>query len=91
MSDVYVQKNETNNAEVILQSVIDNADKQEYTDLAKQKLQEIKDKQQAAKEVEKQQEQMKVEFDNKGSDIKLDMPPKVEKKDSTQTNNTQPK
>jgi tetratricopeptide (TPR) repeat protein len=90
MSDVYVQKNETNNAEVILQSVIDNADKQEYTDMAKQKLQEIKDKQQAAKEVEKQQEQMKVEFDNKGSDIKLDMPPKVEKKDSTQNNSIQP-
>ena len=95
MSDVYVEKNEINNAEVILQSVIDNADKPEYTDMAKQKLQEIKDKQQAeaaAKEAEKQkQQQMEVEFLNKGTDIKLDVQPKAEKTDSVKTNPIQPK
>jgi TolA-binding protein len=92
MADVYVQKNETNNAEVLLQSVIDNANKPEYTDLAKQKLQEIKDKQQAAQEVDKQkQEQMKIEFENKGNDILLDAPTKATGKDSTQTNTIQPK
>ena len=92
MADVYVQKNETNNAEVILQSIIDNADKQEYKDLAKQKLQEIKDKQQAVQDANKQQqEQMKIEFENKGNDILLDAPTKTEKKDSVQTNTIQPK
>ena len=92
MADVYVQKNETNNAEVILHSIIDNADKPEYTNLAQQKLQEIKDKQQAAKDAEKQQqEQMQIEFQNKGSDVQLDVQPKAEKKDSVKTNPIQPK
>jgi tetratricopeptide (TPR) repeat protein len=96
MSDVYVAKNETNNAEVILQSVIDNADKQEYTDMANQKLQEIKDKQKAAEEAKKQQEQpeMQIEFQNKGNDVKLDVPPaqpKTQATDSVKTNPIQPK
>jgi tetratricopeptide (TPR) repeat protein len=91
MSDVYVEKNEINNAEVVLKSITENADKQEYIDLANQKLQEIKDKQQAAKEVEKQQEQMEIEFPNKGNDIQLDAQPKQEKSDSVKTNVIQPK
>jgi len=91
MSDVYVQKNEINNAEVILKSVTENADKQEYIDLANQKLQEIKDKQEAAKEVEKQQEQMQIEFQNKGNDVKLETQPQTEKTDSVKTNVIQPK
>ena len=88
MSDVYVEKNEINNAEIVLKSVTENADKQEYIDLANQKLQEIKDKQQAAKEVEKQQEQMQIEFQNKGKDVELETQPKT---DSVKTNVIQPK
>ncbi|MEO8759911.1 MAG: tetratricopeptide repeat protein, partial [Bacteroidia bacterium] len=92
MSDVYVEKNEINNAEIILKSVTENADKQEYIDLANQKLQEINDKQQAAKEVEqKQQEQMKIEFQNKGNDVQLDEKAPIEKIDSVKTNVIQPK
>jgi len=91
MSDVYVEKNEINNAEIILKSVTENADKQEYIDLANQKLQEIKDKQQAAKEVEKKQEQMQIEFQNKGKDFQLDTKTQIEKTDSVKTNVIQPK
>jgi predicted negative regulator of RcsB-dependent stress response len=91
MSDVYVDKNEINNAEVILQSVIDNADKPEYTDMANQKLQVIKDNQQAKIETEKKQEQMQIEFQNKGKDLQLESQPKIEKADSVKTNIIQPK
>ncbi len=90
MSDVYVEKNEINNAEIILKSVTENADKQEYIDLANQKLQEIKDKRQVKEVEQRQQKQMQIEFQNKGNDIKLDEQPKTEKTDSLKTNLIQP-
>ncbi len=71
MSDVYAEKKEYANAEAILQSVIENAEKTEYIDIAKQKLQEIKDKQQQ-REMENKQEDMQIQFRNKGNDILLD-------------------
>ncbi|MBS1646069.1 MAG: tetratricopeptide repeat protein [Bacteroidetes bacterium] len=92
MSDVYVQKNETTNAEVVLKSIIENADKQEYIDLANQKLQEIKDKKQAEQNFKmQQQEQMQVEFLNKGNDVLIDKMPNNIKTDSLNKNLIQPK
>ena len=92
MADVYVQKEEMSNAEVILQTVIENADKTAYIDLANQKLKEIKEKQQAVKEAEqKKQDQMQIEFLNKGADVQLDVQPKTLKTDSLKNNPTQPK
>ena len=92
MADVYVQKEEMSNAEVILQTVIENADKTAYIDLANQKLKEIKDKQQTVKEAEqKKQDQMQIEFLNKGTDVQLDVQPKALKTDSLKNNPTQPK
>jgi TolA-binding protein len=72
MSDVYSEKKEYANAEAILQSVIENADKQEYIDLAKQKLQEIHDKQNARLQEEKPDDNMQIQFRNKGNDVLLD-------------------
>ena len=64
MSDVYVEKKEYNNAEAVLKSIIENADKQEYIDLANQKLQELKDKQQMREQQNKPAEEMKIQFEN---------------------------
>jgi len=75
MSDVYSEKKEYANAEAILQSVIENADKAEYIDLAKQKLQEIRDKQQSRQQEEKPTDDMKIQFQNKGKDILLEQNP----------------
>jgi len=87
MSDVYVEKKEYTNAEAVLKSVIENADKQEYIDIANQKLQGIKDKQQIKMEEGKPPEEMKIQFDNKNGNQLFEAQPV--KTDSLNT--TQPK
>lgn len=73
MADVYSEKKEYANAEAVLQSVIENADKAEYIDLAKQKLQEIRDKQ-SSRVMQGATEggEMQIQFENKGKDIMLE-------------------
>lgn len=85
MADVYAEKKDFANAEAVLQSIIENADKAEYIDLAKQKLQEIRDKQNAR--VQEQQQpgsDMQIQFRNNGNDILLDQNPV--KQDTLKTN-----
>jgi TolA-binding protein len=64
MADVYADKKEYANAEAVLQSVIENADKAEFIDQAKKRLQEIRDEQQPKPEGNRTQEEMKIEFNN---------------------------
>lgn len=63
MSDVYSERKEYTNAEAVLKSVIENADKQEFIDLANKKLAELKEKQKP-KEEAKPQDEMRIQFDN---------------------------
>ncbi|MGZ3903902.1 MAG: tetratricopeptide repeat protein [Bacteroidia bacterium] len=63
MSDVYAERKEYTNAEAVLKSVIENADKQEFIDIANKKLAELKEKQKP-KEEAKPQDEMKIQFDN---------------------------
>ncbi len=72
MADVYAEKKDYANAEAILQSVIENADKAEYVDIAKQKLQEVRDKQNSRLMENKPQDQMQIQFENKGNDLLLE-------------------
>ena len=71
MADVYNERKEYANAEAVLQSVIENADKAEYIDLARQKLQEVRDKQNA-RTGESGGQDMQIEFKNKGTDVMLE-------------------
>lgn len=89
MSDVYVEKKEYNNAEAVLQSVIENAEKAEYIDLAKQKLQEVHDKQQARLAPATSGNEMQIQFDNSGKDILLEQ--STLPADTLKTNPAQPK
>jgi tetratricopeptide (TPR) repeat protein len=86
MSDVYAEKKDFVNAEAVLRSVIENADKQEYIDMANQKLKELQDKQKP-KEEGKQQEGMEIQFDNKNGNQLFEAHPA--KSDSLKT--VQPK
>lgn len=72
MADVYAARKEYANAEAVLQSVIENADKAEYIDLARQKLQEVRDKQNARVTGEQDGGDMQIQFRNKGTDVMLD-------------------
>ncbi|MGZ4066041.1 MAG: tetratricopeptide repeat protein [Bacteroidia bacterium] len=63
MSDVYAERKEYTNAEAVLKSVIENADKQEFIDLANKKLQELMEKQKPTGEA-KPQDEMRIQFDN---------------------------
>ncbi|MDP2386890.1 MAG: tetratricopeptide repeat protein [Bacteroidota bacterium] len=86
MADVYIDKGEEQNAEAVLQTIIDNTTNEEYINMAKQKLQVLKDKQnmRLANPVE---EDMKVEFNNSGSTNLFETTPAI--KDTL--NNAQPK
>jgi TolA-binding protein len=70
MADLYLDKNEEQNAEAVLQTVIDNTDNEEFKKQAEEKLQALKDKQnlRLAPPV---QENMKVEFENKTGGVEL--------------------
>ena len=63
MSDVYSERKEYTNAEAVLKSVMENADKQEFIDLATKKMQELKEKQKP-KEEAKPADEMRIQFDN---------------------------
>ncbi|HXB40816.1 MAG TPA: tetratricopeptide repeat protein, partial [Bacteroidia bacterium] len=89
MADVYTEKKDYTNAEAVLQSIIENANKPEYIDLAKQKLQEIRDKQTARMQEQKPSGDMQIQFQNKGNDVLLEQP-KI-KRDTLKTNTVQPK
>jgi tetratricopeptide (TPR) repeat protein len=72
MADVYAERKEYANAEAVLQSVIENADKAEYIDLAKQKLQEVRDKQNLRTGGQGADGDMQIQFNNKGMDVMLE-------------------
>lgn len=91
MADVYIEKGDAKNAEAFLQNVIENSDKPEYVDIARQKLQELRDKQAAKEAQKKQEEQMRIQFENPGKDILFNEQPIVPANDSTQLKTTQPK
>lgn len=87
MSDVYAERKEFTNAEAVLKSVIENADKQEYIDTANQKLKELTDKQKAKEQELKPQEEMQIKFDDQNGNKLFEAQPV--KRDSLNT--TQPK
>lgn len=70
MADVYIDKKEEQNAEAVLQTVIDNTDNEEFKKIAEEKLKALKDKQnmRLAPPV---QENMQIEFENKGGGTNL--------------------
>lgn len=74
MADVYAEKKEFTNAEAVLRSIIENADKAEYIEQANKKLQEISDAEKAKEEV-KPQEDMKIKFNNSGGPQLYDTQP----------------
>jgi len=86
MADVYLEKGEEQNAEAVLQTIIDNTTNEEYIAIAKQKLQALKDKQNT-RLINPAEENMKVEFNNSGSTNLFETTPAV--KDTL--NNAQPK
>ncbi len=92
LADAYVEKGDDADAQVILESLIDNKAKQEYIDEAKKRLESIKAKQAAKAEAEKKitYDEMKVKFNqtNKDEDIMQEIKFEAEKtapKDSTNT------
>ncbi len=86
MADVYLEKGEEQNAEAVLQTIIDNTTNEEYINIAKQKLQALKDKQNT-RLANPAEEDMKVEFNNNGGANLFETTPAV----TDTLNNAQPK
>ncbi len=70
MADVYLEKNEEQNAEAVLQTIVDNAEHIEFTKLAEEKLRKLKEKQQL-RVMPPSETNMQVEFKNNSTDIIL--------------------
>jgi hypothetical protein len=70
MADLYIEKNEEQNAEAVLQTIIDNADHLEFTKVAEEKLRKLKEKQQA-RIIPPVETNMQIEFKNTNTDTKL--------------------
>jgi len=70
MADLYIEKNEEQNAEAVLQTIIDNAEHIEFTKIAEEKLRKLKEKQQA-RIIPPVETNMQIEFKNTNTDTKL--------------------
>jgi len=70
MADVYLEKNEEQNAEAVLQTIVDNAEHIEFTKVAEEKLKKLKEKQQL-RVMPPAESNMQVEFKNNSTDIIL--------------------
>ncbi len=97
LADAYMAKGEDADAQVILETLIDNKAKQEYIDEAKKRLEALKAKQAAKVEAEKKMsyDDMKVKFYETNKDAGIMQEIKMEAEGSTtpsdSTNITQPK
>lgn len=97
LADAYTAKGDDADAQVILETIIDNKAKQEYIDEAKKRLEELKAKQAAKEAAEKKMsyDDMKVKFYETNKDAGIMQEIKMEAEDSTtpadSTNITQPK
>lgn len=74
MADVYVAKGDDATAEAVLNSIIENADKQDYIDQAKQKLEEMEKRKNARLMPDESGSQMMIQFDNSGGNRLFDAP-----------------
>ncbi len=97
LADAYMAKGDDADAQVILETLIDNKAKQEYIDEAKKRLEELKAKQAAKEEAQKKTsyDEMKVKFyeTNKDADIMQEIKMEAEKSTAPadSTNSKQPK
>lgn len=71
-SKIYIDKGDDASAEATLQTIIENADKQEFIDEAKQLLDKIKkDREEKTKAAQQSSEPMKIKFENTDENNKL--------------------
>ncbi len=97
LADAYMAKGEDADAQVILETLIDNKAKQEYIDEAKKRLEELKARQAAKEETQKKMSygDMKVKFYETNKDANLMQEIKMEAEGSNapadSTNSIQPK